>query len=366
MAVMVLDHVRDYFSSPHWDPTDVSQAGVPLFFTRWITHICAPTFVFLAGTSAYLQRERLALSPSGFAKYLIVRGVCLIILDIVFLPVLWWFNFDYSLLPLGVLWAIGWSFIALAVIGACDRMWLVAAFGAAIVCAHNAADGVRFAEGSLQGALWCVLHVQTVLPATLLGKQVFIITAYPVLPWVGVILVGYTFGPVMLFDSNRRRSILLRCGIIFIVCFVALRSLNSYGDPQPWETQMNRIATVLSFLNCTKYPPSLSFLLMTLGPMLILLATTRDEKNPTTDWLTALGRTPLFFYLVHIAVVHGVAIAFSLVRYGRADWWFRNPPFEGMPDDYGWGIGVWYAVSATVVAGLVPICGYYRRIKAGR
>ena len=362
MSLMALDHTRDYLVIG--DPTDLEATTVPLFLTRWVTHFCAPAFVLLAGVSAFLVRERHQLSRSSMAHRLAVRGLWLIVLDIVVLPFLWWFNFDYSLLPLGVLWAIGWSMIALAAVIFLDHRW-IAAIGVSMILAHNCTDNVRFASGGLLDRLWCVLHVQTAIQPI---DGFRIITAYPLVPWIGVLFVGYALGETLVQPLHVRRKRLMLIGATLIGAFLLIRGINVYGDPSPWVWQDNFAFTELSFLNCTKYPPSLAFLLMTLGPILLILGLLGEQQKWWKTPLTILGRAPLFFYLLHIAVIHVVAIGLSVWKYGRADWWFNNPPFAGIPDDYGWSLPVLYAVWLIVVASLIPVCLAYTNhvSKAGR
>lgn len=360
MAIMALDHARDYLVAGN--PTDLSTATLPLFFTRWITHFCAPTFVLLAGVSARLSEQTHAHAKSTMSSRLAARGMLLIWLDIIVLPVLWWFNFDYTFLPFGVLWAIGWSMLALAIFVYLPRV-CTALVGVAIVTLHNLVDGVRFEEGSLLDALWCVIHVPTLIQPM---EGFVIIPAYSIVPWVGVMLCGYALGDVFRADSKTRRNMLLGLGSAMIVAFVCLRAINAYGDPAPWSEQRTLGYNVASFLNCTKYPPSLDFLLMTLGPIIICLACIRESPAPWKRPFEILGRTALFFYLVHLPIVHGIGIGLSQMRYGCADWWFRNPPFEGMPEDYGWSLGVLYVAWLLTILGLIPVCGRYHQWKVNR
>ncbi len=352
MALMTLDHARDYLVTA--DPTNLAKTTVPLFLTRWVTHFCAPAFIFLAGVSASLAQKRHQLSRPALARRLLQRGVWLILLDVVVLPVLWWFNFDYSLLMLAVLWAIGWSMIALAG-GIFLGRKAIAGIGIALIVLHNVADQVQLDSGGLGSFFWAFLHVQSAFRF----DQVTILIAYPVIPWIGVLFVGYWAGEAIADASNAGRRRLFVAGAAMIVAFVILRSINGYGDPAEWNRQSSLPTTILSFLNCTKYPPSLAFLLMTLGPMLLLLGMLGNHSRGWQGPFSVLGRVPLFFYLVHIPVVHAAAIGLSLWKYGQASWWFQNPPFPTMPDDYGWGLPTLYAVWIVAVTGLVPVCAIY-------
>lgn len=355
MALMVIDHTRDYLTSPLLHPEDIEHTTVPLFLTRWITHFCAPVFVFLSGVSAWLQQNRRGWTTAETARHLATRGAWLMFLDIFVLRVLWWFNFDYRLTMASVLFAIGAGMVILA---AC--LWLgpkaLAGIGLGMMVGHNALDGVSFAEGSPAQYVWSILHVQTMLA---LADGWYCFVGYPLIPWAGVVMFGYGLGSLFQKERAERRRQFLTAGTIFVVAFFVVRGSNLYGDPNPWSKFDEDWRTVLSFLNCAKYPPSLCYLLMTLGPMFLLLAALDSEREPRLARpLKTLGQAPLFFYLLHLPMAHLAGIAFSLYRYGEANWWFRNPNF-GLPDDYGWGIPAWYAVAATIVALLIPACDWY-------
>lgn len=355
MALMALDHARVYLVNG--DPTNLDTTTLGLFLTRWITHLCAPAFVLLAGVSAFLVAQRDQMSAAGLSRRLIVRGLGLIVLDVAVLPVLWWFTVDFRFIVLGVLWAIGWSMIALALCTWLNRS-VIGAIGLSMTVLHNATDAISSTGGPpLLSGIWSVLHVPAAFE--LAGRTVYV--GYPLIPWIGVMMCGYWLGQMLIAPVDHRRRGLILLGSILIFGFGLLRAVNIYGDPNPWSLQSDSTKTVISFLNCTKYPPSLSYLLMTCGPTVLLLGLLDSSASRWTKPLSTLGRSPLFFYLLHIPVVHGIAVVMSLVEYGRAEWWFRNPPFPGMPEDYGWGLPVLYVVWLLVLAGLTPVCSAYRQ-----
>lgn len=371
MVIMALDHVRDFFhiDAKSFDPTDPAKTYTALFFTRWITHYCAPIFVFLAGTGAFLSTARGKTKPE-LARFLLSRGLWLILLEVTLVRFGWFFNFDYSFLFMQVIWAIGWSMIVLG-----GLIFLpvraIAFVGLLMIFAHNAFDGVSSESFGPLRWLWVVLHEQNILiPAP--GFVVLI--AYPLIPWIGVMAVGYALGEVMTLERERRRKILFRLGAACVALFVVLRAVNLYGDPRPWASQTDAWFTFLSFLNTSKYPPSLLFLLMTLGPSMLALALfDREpgrEPGPLAHPFIVFGRVPMFYYLLHVPLMHLVAVVFSYVKYGRAEWLYLNWPPPGAtpiePPGYGYDLWVVYAVWLGVVALLYPLCRWFAGIKARR
>lgn len=364
MIVMALDHVRDFFGAASVNPTDVATTTVPLFFTRWITHICAPTFFLLTGTSAFLSQRRRG--REGMPRYLATRGLWLIALDVVILRCLGWqFNFDFRVTLLIVLWALGWAMITLSVLVRWSPT-VAAVFGLTLIAGHNLLDAVPPSAFGALAPLFLVLH----RPGLLHGPPHFLIVAYPLIPWVGVTAVGYALGQVFDWDAERRRMLLRRLGAAAIVGFVVLRWINIYGDPFRWSTQRSSVFTALSFLNTTKYPPSLLFLLMTLGPALVLLSVV-EAKSPR--WLrpaTVYGRVPLFYFALHFILIHLLALIVCWARYDAVHWVFESPqpdmyPFHQPP---GWPVSlpVIYAIWIGVVASLWPACRWYAALKERR
>ena len=362
MILMALDHVRDFVGDTRISPTDLRSATAALFFTRWITHLCAPSFFLLAGTGAYLARR--GLNAAEQSRHLFVRGLWLIVLETVVLRCLaWQFNFDFKLTMLVVLWALGWSMIVLAALVHLP-MRAIAAFALTMIAAHNLLDGFRSAH-----PLWTVLHSPNFILQTA-DHTIFV--AYPLVPWIGVMAAGYALGPVWDMSRGRRRHLLARTGLALTAGFLVLRAINVYGDPAPWAVLGSAGRTVLSFLNTTKYPPSLLFLLMTLGPALLLLAAF-DRDRPVPRALRpalTIGRVPLFYYMLHAALIHVVAIAICYARYGDVHWMFESPDVSAYPitPPPGWGLPLWgvYVVWIGVVAAMYPLCRWFAGIKARR
>lgn len=335
MVLMALDHVRVYSGVPAGGPTP----GV--FFTRWVTHFCAPAFVFLAGTSAFLAGRRMA--SSELSRFLFVRGALLVLLELTFVRLMWTFNLQVTHLLAGVIWVIGWSMIVMALL---VRLPVVAVgiIGLVIIAGHNLI-GEPFG-----GPLGQVLYFGGPIGDWEHGPILFVL--YSLIPWVGVMAAGYAFGAVV-----HRPRVCLAIGAGATVLFLILRWLNAYGDPRPWQDG------ALSFLNTTKYPASLDFLLMTLGPTIAILP---FAKRPR--WLEVFGRVPLFFYLLHIPLIHVAAIVVSLVREGRVNpWLFGNHPamIGDKPEGYMWSLGLLYLVWAIAVVLLYFPCRWYstRKLK---
>ncbi|HWE40803.1 MAG TPA: heparan-alpha-glucosaminide N-acetyltransferase domain-containing protein [Isosphaeraceae bacterium] len=360
MVVMVLDHTRDFFTDTGLNPTDPERAGVALFLTRWVTHFCAPVFVFLAGTGAYLHGLRT--SRAQLAVFLATRGAWLIVLELTVVKFGLLFRPEPGLWLGIVLWAIGWSMIALAVVVFLPTP-VVAAFGVAMIALHNLADGVDPTSLGRLGAFWIVLHQRGFvnLPG---GVNLFVL--YPLVPWVGVMAAGYGLGPAFLLEPGRRRRLFATLGLTLTAAFVALRWINRYGDPTPWVVGSSSEATVLSFLNCEKYPPSLLFLLMTLGPAILALSPFDREPGPVGRRLATLGRVPLFFYVLQWYVIHGLALAIAAGRGQPTAWLFaRNGPPQP-PPECQYSLPVVYLLWATVVVLLFLPCRRFAELKRRR
>ena len=366
MILMALDHVRDFFhaGAQHFDPTDFSQTTPLLFLTRWVTHFCAPTFMFLAGTGAYLQSRR-GKSQADVAWFLVTRGLWLIVLELTVIRwVGWRMNFGNDQIFLWVFWALGVSMIVLA--GLIHVPWkalLAASVG--VILLHNTLDGFTPEQFGAFGWLWQVLHAPSRIAA---AEDVAIFTNYTLVPWIFVMAAGYCFGRVLELESAARQRVLMRLGGGMIAAFVILRWMNVYGDPNSWSVQATPLLTVASFVNCTKYPPSLLYLLMTLGPGILLLGVIEKVRLADGNPLIVFGRVPLFYYLLHLPLIHGLAIAAGAVRYGRTDFLFRNPPSllgptAGFPADYGYNLAVVYAVWLAVVITLYPACRWLAALK---
>jgi uncharacterized membrane protein len=357
MVLMALDHTRDFLGS-RADPTNVATTTAALFFTRWITHVCAPTFFLLTGTGAALSLGRK--TTGELSRFLVTRGVWLLFLEVVVVRCLGLqFNFDYRTTILEVIWALGWSMIALA-----GFVWLprkgIAAVGLVLIAGHNLFDGVRSAN-----PLWVFLHRPGFLVSTP-AHAVFV--AYPIVPWIGVTAIGFVLGGVYTWAQARRRSFLLRLGIALPCAFVLLRLLNVYGDPFRWSRQPTATRTLIAFLDTTKYPPSLLFLLMTLGFTLLGLYAFDGGTPRWSRPALTFGRVPLFYFLVHLPLIHLLAIAIGYARYGSIHWFFESPsldkyPFE-MPPGWGYSLPFIYAMWAAVVIALYPLCAWFAGVKA--
>jgi uncharacterized membrane protein len=375
---MMLDHTRDFIhnAAAQFDPMDLSRTNVALFFTRWITHFCAPVFVFLAGTGAYLQLAR-GKSKSELSRFLVTRGIWLIVLEVTLVRLGVTFSFDVRMLAfLQVIWVIGVSMI---VLGALIYLpvKVVGAFGLAMIALHNLFDGFRVASWhgpdspvpSFAAKLWMLLH-QAFEPFPIVGfPSPVVIVIYPLVPWIGVMAAGYAFGRLYDFDAQRRRRLLLIIGGTATALFVILRAIDVYGDPLQYSTQKNTLFTFLSFLNTTKYPPSLLFLLMTLGPSILVLAV--FEKGRGGGWLreffVTFGRVPLFFYLLQWPTAHLISLLLHLAFGKPTAWLFQTPIdwIDGLPPK-GFNLGVVYLCWIGGVLLLYPLCKWFAGVKQRR
>jgi uncharacterized membrane protein len=361
IVLMVIDHVRFFLSSARFDPTDPVETTTALFFTRWITHFCAPAFMLLAGAGAYLSLGR-GRTAGDLSRFLLTRGLWLLLLELTVARFGWQFNLDYGYSSALVFWALGWSMIALAALVRLPRPG-VAALGLIMIAGHHLFDGIEAAEWGSLAWLWTILHQPGEL-AVAPGIRFFVL--YPLVPWIGVMAAGYAFGHLATLPAARRDRIYLVLGVTLTVGFVLLRLVNGYGDPAPWSAQATAWRTVLSFLNTTKYPASLLFLLMTLGPAIALLPALERLRGPLAELLLTLGRVPLFFWLLHVPLIHLAALGLSILRYGDViPWLVENPPTP-LPDGYGYGLAVVYAVSLAVVAALYPLCRWFAAVKRRR
>jgi len=365
MVLMAVDHTRGFFTNYHSDPLDLAKTTPALFVTRWMTHLCAPVFFFLAGTGAFLWQSR-GRSKRELSHFLITRGLWLVLLDVTFTSWFGWkFNFSAHQLYTVVLWAAGWNMVALA-----GLIWLpigaMASLGVAMIALHDTLDRITPESlGPWQG-WWRILHAPgniDVFP----GLQMEVI--YPLIPWIGVGALGYCFGKVLIREAAERRRWTALLGFAVVALFLSVRGINHYGDPVPWSEQKSGLFTVFSFVKCVKYPPSLCFLLMTLGPALLLLAAF-DRKVPALlRPLLVFGRAPLFYYLLHLPLIHTLAIVVNLLRLGRANWLYGPQP-EGVPPppESGFGLPGVYFFALIVLAILYPACqwfaGYKRRSNA--
>jgi len=352
MMVMALDHVRDYFHADAflYSPTDLTKTSVALFFTRWVTHFCAPVFVFLAGISACLYGAKKGRKTLSF--FLLTRGCWLMIVEVLGINLLRTFNLSFPFINLQVIWAIGIGMIALAGLIRLERNVLLL-IGIVVVAGHNLLAHVY-------------LPVLENTGAYIIGPF-NVVVKYPALPWIGIMVVGYWTGYYYLpgVDPARRKPMLIMMGFSAISIFIVLRAINWYGDPSPWSGQSSELYTMLSFLNVTKYPPSLHYTLITLGPALLFLAL---NENPLDKWgerITVFGRTAMFYYLAHILLIHILAVIAAVVSGHKASDMILGGAVNDQPElkGYGFSLIVVYLVWVGVLLILYPICKRYDRYK---
>lgn len=362
MILMAIDHVRVYSGLPAGGPTP------GIFFTRWITHFVAPAFVFLAGTAAYLHGGKLG-ERGALSRFLVTRGLWLVFLELTVLRVAWTFNLDFAHYMLaGVIWMLG---ICMILMAALVRLPVAvnAAVGVAIIALHDLtnlapASMERLGEGSA-GWLWTILYLGG--PVRIGEHATPLIVLFVIVPWIGVMMTGYAFGAVMRMPAERRRAIALRIGLAAIAAFIVLRALDVYGDPRPWHA--SKLPAPLAFLATNKYPASLLFLLMTLGPMFVGLALAEHARGRVARVLSTYGRVPLFYYMLHIPLIHAAACIVSWIREGRVDpWLFTNHPMAPgpVPPGYTWSLPLLYLVFALCVAALYVPCRWFARVRATR
>jgi uncharacterized membrane protein len=370
MVLMALDHTRDFIhaGAMSFSPEDLTRTTPILFFTRWITHICAPTFMLLAGAGAFLRLDR-EQSPARLSRFLWTRGLWLVVCELTIMRLGMNFSLDLvNPLLLLVLTALGLSMIVLAALIHLPRHWLVA-LSVAVVALHNTLDPIQASRFGAFAGIWNLLHQSGVVMVGALP----VVVGYPLIPWFAVMALGFCVGPVLLMDPPRRRRALLAAGGAVTLAFLLVRAANVYGDPAPWSAQSSPLFTVLSFLRTTKYPPSLQFLLMTLGPALIALALLDRVPPRAESILTVIGRVPFFFYVVHFWTIHIVEAVMAFVRYGRASLTFLFHPLPSMggprelfPQDFGYPLWVAYVVWIGVVVGLYPFCRWFAELKQRR
>lgn len=362
MIIMTLDHVRDYFHADAYlyNPLDLDKTNFVLFFTRWVTHFCAPVFVFLAGTSAYFVGSRKG--TKDLSMFLLKRGLWLIVLEFTVINFSWFFNIHFSLLTLTVIWALAMSMIVLA--GAIHLPFkIILSIGLLLVAGHNLFDDFHVTGDTPQSALWAVMHEFRGFELS----RFYVFVGYPLLPWIGIMLIGYCFGKLYSPDTQQqlRQKTLYYLGFSAIIMFILIRALNLYGDLHPWVIQRDTLYTFLSFINVTKYPPSFLYVLITLGPALIFLAVSENYRGEVTQKIVGLGRVPMFYYIIHLYIIHIVAMfaalatGFNLSDMVFTTWITDSPNLKG----YGFGLGVVYIVWLAIVIGLFPFCLWYDRYK---
>ncbi len=370
MVIMALDHVRDFFhaGAVSFSPTDLTQTNPILFFTRWITHFCMPVFMFAAGMGIFLYGQR-ARSPGQLSRFLLTRGVWFLVLELTVMRLAYDFSlslrFPFLLL---ILWIFGLCMIVMAALHHLPLSWL-AALSLPVIALHNCLDRIPSSSFGSAAWLWNLLHQPG---AFRLAGETFI-APYPVVPWIAVMAAGYCFGRIFSREPEVRRSLMLRIGPVSTIAFLVTRAINRYGDPVPWTHQKSAVFTVLSFLNCTKYPASLDFVLMTLGPAILLLAYFDGRSLKPSNAIVVFGRVPMFYFVLHFYLIHTLAVFAEWFRYGpsAARFTFSLMPSMGGPRDLfpanlGYPLWVVYGVWMLTVILLYPLCRWFAKIKASR
>ena len=363
MILMALDHCRMYFGQGTWyaEPTNLAATTPPLFFTRWMTHFCAPVFVFLAGTSAFLlgiKKENVR----ELSQFLLTRGLWLIFSEFVIVNLAWTFDSTYSFIILQVIWAAGISMVILSALVFLPEM-VILLIGLALVFGHNLLDGVRIQGNAPSDLLWYALHQPQVVSV---GNRL-VNFVYPVLPWIGLTALGYVCGTLYQqgFSDEQRRRWFLTIGICATMLFLVLRGFNLYGEPRGWAQQASPIFTLMAFLNTTKYPPSLHFLLMTMGPALIFLSISESIRYKITTPVSVFGKVPFFFYIAHLYLIHTLAMLW--LAYSGRDWqeYILSAAAlrSGSLSSFGLGLSRVYFVWILVLVLLYPLCRWYQKYK---
>jgi uncharacterized membrane protein len=364
MIIMALDHVRDYFHAYSYinDPTNLQTTSVPIFLTRWITHFCAPIFMLLAGVSACLYGLKNGRKALSF--FLFTRGLWLVLAEMFIVTLEWTFNPHYPIFILQVIWAFGIGMMVLSLLIHLPRPLLLL-IGIVLVAGHNLLDTVHVPGNGAPAFFWSLLHERNF---SFHFGVIRPIVGYPVIPWIGIISLGYCLGSLYAPDVDRefRKRALRNLGIAATLLFIIVRWTNVYGDHAPWALQKNALYTLLSFINTTKYPPSLLYTLMTLGPALLFLAYAEKPLNAITSKITVIGRVPMFYYLVHIPLIHGLAILAAMASHHSAadmvnltTWVTNNEQLKG----YGFSLPVVYIVWIAVILLLYPLSNRFDRYK---
>jgi uncharacterized membrane protein len=352
---MALDHVRDFYSNVQFDPLDLTKTTIPLFFTRWITHYCAPIFVFLSGTSAFLSFSK-GKTKKQVAQFLLTRGLWLIFIEVAVVDLLWSFDITYHMQAVQVIWAIGWSMVVLAGLVFLNPT-TIAAIGLTMIFGHNLLDGISAESFGSFKWLWLILHEQGFYPYGN-GRGLFVM--YPLIPWVGVMATGFAFGFVFKKDAAYRKSFLLKVGFSAIALFILIRFANVYGNKTVWQEQDVWYKTILSFIDCTKYPPSLLYLLMTLGPGILLLAFFEKYNNRLTNIISVYGKVPFFYYIMHLLFIHGSSLLIAKLMH------IDQGSFGNANTAWGFGLSIVYLAWICIVIALYFPCNWFMKVKQRR
>ncbi|HXM60850.1 MAG TPA: heparan-alpha-glucosaminide N-acetyltransferase domain-containing protein [Terriglobales bacterium] len=376
MVIMALDHTRDFFTNLRFEPERLAQTYYALFFTRWITHFCAPLFFFLAGTGAFFYGRRR--TPQALTRFLWTRGLWLIVIEFTVVGTAWTFLFPWGFF--GVIWALGACMVLMAAIVRLPLRW-IAVFSGVLILGHDLLDPVRPKQFGVFAPLWTILHVRG---GVSLPFNVREFVPFPLVPWVAVMAAGYVFGSIYLLEKERRQKLIAQIGLGLTIAFVLLRLTNLYGNPPvglggvsqgPWHIQPTVEKTVILFFDVEKYPPSLQYLLMTLGPSLLLLAwldKKLDQKDagrripPALSPLLTFGRVPLFFYILHLYLIHSLAVLAGLLSHQPVAWLFHGGFMFGAPDEWGFNLPFVYLMWITAVVILYFPCRWYEGVKQRR
>jgi uncharacterized membrane protein len=365
MVIMALDHSRDFFHTDvlQYDPTNLERTNAFLFFTRWITHFCAPTFVFLSGTSIFISSQRK--TKKEMSIFLLTRGLWLILLEHTIIRFGITYNLLYDVMIFQVIWTIGASMVLMAALIHLPAR-AIFAVGLAILFGHNLLDPVVLKiEDGVPFFIWSLVHQPGFIP-----MKTSLLVIYPVLPWLGIMMSGFGLGMLYAkdFDPDQRKRILLRIGLVAVSIFIIVRAINMYGDPAPWSSQKNFLFTVMSFINTTKYPPSLLYALMTIGPVLIILSVMERVNTGALSPFLVFGRVPLFYYILHFYTLHAAAVVIHMIKTGVS---FSELNFAfngefGIPLEGRHPLIVAYIAWIVVVLLLYPLCRWYNKYKSTR
>ena len=359
MIIMALDHTRDFFhwSAFHYDPLDLTQTTIPIFLTRWVTHFCAPVFVFLAGTSAYLTGVRKG--KKALSKFLLTRGLWLLFIEIVVFNFAFSFDWRFRVIGLQTIWSLGISMIFLSFLIYLPKRILLLV-GLLIIFGHNLLDKINVEGTGLKAFLWSALHQPKFFPYH--PFSIFIL--YPVLAWIGVMIAGYCFGELYTrFDIQKRKKILLGLGTLCILLFMIIRTTNYYGDQSKWQHQETPVFTFLSFINVTKYPPSLLYILMTIGPAIVFLGLTEKPLKRFGNIISTYGKVPMFYYILHFYMIHLAMVAAALIMGYKWKDVISSGPLGAPLPDYGFRLWAVYLIWISIIALLYPLCRWYAKYK---
>ncbi|HKO79940.1 MAG TPA: heparan-alpha-glucosaminide N-acetyltransferase domain-containing protein [Chitinophagaceae bacterium] len=360
MIIMTLDHVRDlmHTTAISQSPTDLSTTTPALFFTRWITHLCAPAFVFLSGVSAFISMHDKKDSKST-RKFLLTRGLWLLVMEFTLVNFGIWFDIHFNVFMFEVIAAIGFGFIVLSFL-LNIKPQTIGIIGLAIIFLHNLAPLVPAAETSLFKKISMPFFAPAAFP---LGNDRLFIVGYPPIPWLGILLAGFATGKFFFLEGPKRKSLFAKIGLAAIALFIVTRMPNIYGDTSAWSQQKNTLYTLMSFINVTKYPPSLDFILLFLGFMFLIISAAEGVKNKFTDIAGVYGKTPLFYFILHWYVIHPLMFVIAFLQgFKSSDLVFGTN--LGRPKaGSGVELGLIYLIWISVIILFYPLCKWYGNYK---